>query len=167
MRDVDEVGKPEEMLCLGLFSDLRYLIVRFTENETIVGAVLRIREQFRRADLALYSGSRTYDEIRINVLHTDRKWNFVKPYREFEFGRPGRRKLDEDGRLTHVELNEEWYPVNFTLDEDESRWWIKMRFDKEKYPPKFCRKFIRHFRFALRALFDVPVMKLHHTWALS
>jgi hypothetical protein len=155
MRDVDPVGKPEEMLCLGLFADFRCLAVRFHQNDTVVGALLRIREQLRRSDLELHTGGRP-DDVQINVLHTDRQREFVRPYREFEFSRPGKRRSDDN--------NQFWNSAQFTIEEDESRWWIKAKFDHEKYPPRFCRKFIRNFRYALKALFDLPVMPLDHTW---
>jgi hypothetical protein len=151
MRDVDPVGKPEEMLCLGLFADFRTLVVRFHENDTVVGALLRIREHFRRPDLEFYSGAGKAEEALINFLHHDRPRDCVRPYRQFEFRHPGKgHKTDAEPKTS----------AHFTIEEDESRWWIKAVFDSQKYPPYFCRKFILHFQYALKALLDLPVMPL-------
>ena len=32
------------------------------------------------------------------------------------------------------------------MEEEESRWWVGLKFDYAKYPPWWCRRFLRRFQ---------------------
>ena len=157
MRDVDTIDKPEEKLCLGLFADLRTIVVRFHARDTIGGSVLRVREQLRRKRLDVYQGSGTSDVL-INVVHKDVGRRSIAPYNEFKFSCPANRKATRWSAL--------WAPLEITMEEDERRWWVRARFAADRYPPRLCRIFTRHFGFVLRAFLECPVMPLEHKWNL-
>jgi hypothetical protein len=141
-----------EVDCVGLFSDWRTFVVQFPENSTVFGAVMRIRDLVRRRKFQVYDPFTRSQDMLVNFLHIDRQQRHVlKQYRDWEFG-----ELRKRSTLSHTHQ-----PIAVSMEEEENRWWVGLKFDYELYPPVYCRRFLRTFETIVQEFRETPYTPLY------
>lgn len=143
---------PGEADMVGLFSDWRTYSFCFPAGITLLGTVLQIREKFRRRDFELFNPFTRPEDILFNFLHIDAQpRHCLRQYRDWEFRKPRARGYD---------MQRPFQPMSFTVEGEEERWWVGMKFDYKLHPPWWCRRFHRRMLAAFLELMEKPLIEL-------